>query len=207
MNEWLRNTASSYLALSYNRTRQFPVSFQTDFEKCSVVSRWQWIRLITRLQVKVELHCGCCSCSSCHFTPTVKWFSTGYWWGQVKQQAYSSSLFVLWLHDVYPAPQRHGSLLWAVAWSHGGGQGLAAYWHPRCCPLNTLGERKAGSLLGWHCFESWESSSFTEGSRSGIFWLAAFFVRLTFSYRLLRSILLFIYIYAYKSKQTVQAGR
>lgn len=74
------------------------------------------------------------------------------------------SLFVLWHRGVYPAPQRHSSLLWAVARSHGGGQGMAAYWHPHCCPLNTLGERKGGSLLGWHCFESWECSSFAEGS-------------------------------------------
>ncbi|TNN82057.1 hypothetical protein EYF80_007703 [Liparis tanakae] len=36
-----------------------------------------------------------------------------------------------------PTPQRHGSELRAVAPSHGGGQGTAAYWHPRCCPLNT----------------------------------------------------------------------
>ncbi len=114
------------------------------------MSWWQQVRLITRLQVdQYESWApGCCRCcSSHHFTPTGKWFSTGYWRKQVKQRAYSSSLFVLWHHGVYPAPQRQGSLLWAVAGSHGGGQGMAAHWHPHCCPLNTLGERKAGSLL------------------------------------------------------------
>lgn len=136
--------------------------------------------------MKVELHNGCSCCSDCcycyccscshHFTPTGKWFSTGYWREQVKQQAYSSSLFVLWHHGVYPAPQRHGSLLWAVAQSHGGGQGMAAYWHPHSCPLNTLGERKAGSLLGWQYFESWKCSSFAEDSRH----ILAFFAFLYF---------------------------
>lgn len=163
MNEWLRNTARSYLALSYIRSKQFPVPFPDRFRKVlssklMTVGRGS-LRGVRLISVKVELHYGCCYCySSHHFTPTGKWFSTGYWREQVKQQAYSSSLFVLWHRGVYPAPQRHGSLLWAVARSHGGGQGMAAYWHPRCCPLNTLGERKAGSLLGWHYFESWERS-------------------------------------------------
>lgn len=172
MNEWLRNTASTYLALSYIRTRQFPVPFPDTFRKvlgsksmtasrahCEASGWSVWKRSFTMGAV-----------SSHHFTPTGKWFSTGYWREQVKQQAYSSSLFVLWHRGVYPAPQRHGSLLWAVARSHGGGRGTAAYWHPRCCPLNTLGERKAGSLLGWH-----ESAAHLQWA-AGIFRLAAFFV-------------------------------
>lgn len=100
-----------------------------------------------------KLHCvfgaGLC-CSSIHFAPTGKWFSAGYWQEQVKQHPYSSSVFVLWHHGVYPAPQRHDSLLWAVAQSHGGGQSMAPCWHPHCCPLSSLSERKPESSFGWH---------------------------------------------------------
>lgn len=82
-----------------------------------------------------------------HFTPTAKWLLTGYWQEDVKQQIYSSGVFVLCGRGVYTSPQRHDSLLWAVAGSHGGGQGTDTYWHPPHCPLHTQGEGNAGSFL------------------------------------------------------------
>lgn len=149
-------------------TFRFPI--QTHLEQYSVVSRWRWLQTYwwesgASLWVAVR-----------HFA---LFREVVLWWEQVKQQAYSSSLFVLWHCGVYSAPQRHGSELRAVARSHGGGQGTAAYWHPRCCPLNTLGERKAGSLLGWHYFFLSHESAAHSQREAGVFCLAAFFVCLT----------------------------
>lgn len=61
--------------------------------------------------------------------------------------------------------------MWAVARSHGGGQGTAAHWHPPGCPLHTLGEGKAGSLLGCRLPQSRERSLLQEGSTHAVCWL------------------------------------
>lgn len=73
----------------------------------------------------------------------MKWLLAGYWQEDVKQQIYSSGVFVLRGRGVYTSPQRHGSLLWAVAGSHGGGQGTDAYQHP---PAALFAHRQKGML-------------------------------------------------------------
>lgn len=196
MNEWLRNTARSYLALSYIWTRLFPVPLPDRFRKviCSD-------SMTVGSGLMARPHVDLCESGSFAVGAAVEAPTTSHpqgsgsqlviGWSKSNNTAYSNSLFVLWHRGVYPAPQRHGSLLWAVARSRSGGQGTAARSHPHCCPLNTLGERKAGTIL------SHERAVHLERA-AGVFWLAVFFVRLTFPYHLLKTILPSVYLHSYK---------